>query len=106
MMDFVDHRKKFEDTFIKELKSNVSLGRSDKVVITKSGNVQVLSNRGEGLSEREIIYDIVSTDMEELSERLSKTASFFINKYEKINRIVKGMSMIISRSTVMKDLWV
>lgn len=105
MMDFVDYRKKFEGNFIKELKSNISLGRTDKVVITPSGSVQVFSNRGEGLSEREIIYDIVASDMTELSERLSKTASFYINKYEKINRVVKGMSMIVNRSVVMKDLW-
>ena len=104
-MDFVDYRKKFEGNFIKELKSNVSLGRSDRVVISPSGSVQVFSNRGEGLSEREIIYDIVSSDINELSERLSKTASFYINKYEKINRVVKGMSMIVNRSVVMKDLW-
>jgi hypothetical protein len=76
-----------EAQFIKELKSDISLGRWDKVSISPVGEVMVHSNRGEGLSEKEIIYDVVLSDMESVTDRLTKTASFFINKYEKVNRV-------------------
>ena len=64
--------------------------------------ISVISNQGEGILEKEIIYDIVEDDLTQLELRLQKTASFFINKYEKINRVVENMGIIINRFSLLK----
>lgn len=59
MIDFIQARRKLDDGFIRDLQSDASLGRWDKIHIMGDGYTRVLSNRSQGLSEKEIIYDIV-----------------------------------------------
>lgn len=100
IIDFVDARRKVDDDFIKELSSDASLGRWDKITTTVKGDVRV----NDGYND--IIYDVVDMDLTGVELRLSRTASHFINKYEKINRVVEGMGFIINRYVVLKDLWI
>ena len=100
IIDFVEARRKVDDDFIKELSSDASLGRWDKIITNVNGDVRV----NDGYND--IIYDVVDMDLTGVELRLSRTASFFINKYEKINRVVEGMGFIINRYMVLKDLWI
>jgi hypothetical protein len=90
-ISFIDVKHKMDDKFLSELKGDISLGRWDKIRFGdakgKGNEVYVLSNSGEGFVEKEIMYDIVEQDIDEVVNRLSRTASFYINKYEKVNRI-------------------
>jgi hypothetical protein len=58
-----------DEKYLSELKSDVSLGRWDKVIINEDA-VTVTSNQGEGLQEKPIMYDISEKDLQSVCVRL------------------------------------
>ena len=93
-----------DEKFISDMQSDISLGRWDKVLL-KNEEVAVVSNQGEGLQEKRVVYDVSEEDLQILTVRIEQTVSFYINKYEKINRIVQGLGLIINRYQMVKDIW-
>ena len=102
MISFIDTRKKMDERFIQNLKGDVSLGRGDRI---RYGDRDGKGDDIYVISDKEIVYDIVHQDLAQLEERLSRTVSFYINKYEKINRIIKEMGYLVDRFTLIKSLW-
>ena len=93
-----------DEKFISDMQSDISLGRWDKVLFSNK-EVAVVSNQGEGLQEKRVVYDVSEEDLQIITVRLEQTVSFYINKYEKINRIVQGLGLIINRYQMVKDIW-
>lgn len=93
-----------DEKFISDMQSDISLGRWDKVLFSNE-EVAVVSNQGEGLQEKRVVYDVSEEDLQIITVRLEQTVSFYINKYEKINRIVQGLGLIINRYQMVKDIW-
>ncbi|KAL4500564.1 hypothetical protein ABPG72_002988 [Tetrahymena utriculariae] len=117
MQSFSEAKKNFDERYLNSLDSNMSLGRFDQIVYdnqtifdeyenTTVPEIYVKGDHKDGLSGygKYIVYDVSEKDTQKVEKRILKTISFYIEKFEKVNR-VKDFFTIFDRFTISNDIF-
>ena len=97
MISFSQAECNMDERFIASLNSEIMLGKKIDTIVYKSETDVFVKRQQKDFLERFILYESAVSDLKVCLERVTKTASYFVNKYEKLPRIVPGMRDIVDR---------